>query len=105
MLAIGLEQVLGMIKVLDNIIVKVPVSLRAQITVDADVNAERVIIMNRETSEVYYNFKLVNSIQTFVVPYPHILNNTLLIGILDDNAVYDCKFADGVMAESVNVNA
>lgn len=94
-----------MIKLIDNIILKAPISLRALVTIDADANAERVIIMDRQTSEVYHNLKLVTQIQTFVVPYHHVMNNTLLIGILDDNAAYDCKFADGIQAENVNVNA
>ena len=79
--------------------------MRALVTIDADPAAERVILMHRYTGEVYHVFKLVTPIYTFVVPYTHTLNNTLLVGILDDNAVYDCKFADGVRAENVNVNA
>lgn len=94
-----------MINQLDNITLKAPVSMRALVTIDADVTAERVIIMNRHSGEVYHNFKLVNPIHTFVVPYTHALNNTLLVGILDDNEVYDCIFADGKQANNVNVNA
>ncbi|MGI2021727.1 hypothetical protein [Shewanella glacialipiscicola] len=94
-----------MIKPLDNITLKAPVSMRAILTVDADIDAERIIVMDRETSEVYYNFKIANPINMFVVPYKHALNSTLLVGILDDNTVYNCKFIDGVTSENININA
>ena len=94
-----------MIKPIEILILKAPISMRALITIDADADAERVIVMDRDTGDIYHNFKLVTPIHTFVVPYYYTLNNTLLVGILDDNAVYDCKFVDGVQAENVNVNA
>lgn len=94
-----------MIKRIDDIMLKAPVSMRALVTIDADVNAERVIVMHRVTGDVYHNFTLTSPNHAFVVPYNHAYNNTLLVGILDDGAVYNCKFADGIMAESVNVNA
>lgn len=94
-----------MIKILENITIKAPISMRAIVKLDCDIDAERVILMHRNTCEVYYNFKLSTTTPAFVVPYSHALNNTLLIGILDDNAVYNCSFADGIQAENVNVNA
>ena len=94
-----------MIKVSNKSILKAPTSMRALLSIDADVAAERVIVMNRDTGELYYNFKLTNSIHTFTVPYANTINRTLLIGILDDDHTYNCKFVDGVLADNVNVNA
>lgn len=91
-----------MIKVFNYRVINGGFNTQCVITVDADIDAERVIIMHRDTGDVYYNFKLVDSIRTFVVPKDHSFNNTLLVGIFDDNAVYDCKFVDGVRAENVN---
>ncbi|MCS6175848.1 hypothetical protein [Shewanella baltica] len=94
-----------MIKLISNTMFKPAILMRALVTIDADTNAARAIVMDRNTGEVYHNFKLVNQIHTFVVPHIHTLGNTLLVGILDDNAVYDCKFSDSIMAENINVNA
>lgn len=94
-----------MINLIQPITIKAPISLQARVTVDADTAAERVVVMNRMTAEVYYNFKLGTPLHTFTVPYIHADANTLLVGILDDNQQYDCKFIDGVKPEIVNVNA
>lgn len=91
-----------MIRIFDYKVTNGGFDSRCVITIDADVDAERVIIMHRNTGDIYYNFKLVDSIRTFVVPKHHSFNNTLLVGILDDNAVYDCKFVDGVRAKNAN---
>lgn len=101
----GLKRVLGMINIVNLITVKAVVSMQARVALDADISAERVIIMNRTTAEVYYNYKLALPLHTFVVPYIHADANTLVVGILDDEQQYDCKFTDGVMPEKINVNA
>lgn len=93
-----------MINPMDNIVIRAQISLQARVTVDADPATERVILMHRDTGEVYFIFKLVSPIITFTVPYPHAINNTLLVGILDDDRTYNCKFIDGVRAENINVN-
>lgn len=94
-----------MIKVNSNILVRSAVSMRAVINVDADVDAERLMIMNRNTLEVYHLHTITNNIVVMVVPYPHTIEDTLLVGILDNDGQYNCKFLDGVRAESINVNA
>ncbi|MGL5024858.1 MAG: hypothetical protein ACRC6P_02665 [Shewanella oncorhynchi] len=94
-----------MIKLLDNITVKAPINIQAQVTVDVDPAAERVILMHRDTGDVYHIFKMVSPVATFTVPFIHATTDALLVGILDDNRTYNCKFVDGVRAESINVNA
>lgn len=93
-----------MIKTAAHVIVKAETSMRAVITVDADANAERVIIMSRQSGEVYHMFKLTDKVRRFTVPYYHALESTLIVGIVDDGGEYNCAFLDGVSAENVNVN-
>ncbi|MGE6451534.1 hypothetical protein [Shewanella baltica] len=93
-----------MIKQLNNIMVKAPFSLQARITIDADPSAERIILMHRDTCHIYYVFKPVTPITSFTVPFCHANTDTILVGILDDNRTYNCKFIDGVRAESVDGN-
>lgn len=94
-----------MINIALNTVLRAPISLRAIISVDADIDAERILILNRDTGDLYHSFKRALAVHVFVVPYQHTTNDTLLVGILDDDRVYNCKFVDGVRAESVNVNA
>ncbi|MBU1393697.1 MAG: hypothetical protein KJ856_14040 [Gammaproteobacteria bacterium] len=94
-----------MIKQLVNIVVKAPIAMQARVTVDTDTDAERVILMHRNTGDLYHMFKVVSPVTSFTVPYSHAVNDTLLVGILDDNHVYNCKFVDGVRAENINANA
>ncbi|MCU8012183.1 hypothetical protein [Shewanella sp. SM74] len=94
-----------MINIALNTVVKAPISLRAIVSVDADIDAERILILNRDTGDLYHSFKRALAIHMFVVPYQHATNDALLVGILDNDRVYNCKFVDGVRAESVNANA
>lgn len=93
-----------MIKQLNNIIIKAPFNFQARVTVDADPSAERIILMHRDTGDIYYVFKPVTAITSFNVPIDHTTTDTILVGILDDNRTYNCKFIDGVRAESVDGN-
>lgn len=95
-----------MINIITAVAVKAPVSIQAHVVVDADTNAERVLVMNRNTGEVYHLFKFGSAkTRTFRVPKGHELNDTLLVGVLDDDGQYNCAFADGRRADAVNVNA
>ena len=74
-------------------------------SVDADPDAERVLIMARDTLEVFHNFKYQSNKQLkFIVPLIYSVNADLLVGILDDNRVYNTKFVDGVKAELIDGN-
>ncbi len=75
------------------------------VAIDSDPDAERVIIMDRNTSEVYHNFNYQSNKQlTFIVPMGNQINSNLLVGILDDNRTYNAKFVDGVKAELIDGN-
>lgn len=78
---------------------------QAMVAVDADPDAERVLIMARDTGEVFHNFKYQSNKQLkFIVPLNYSVNADLLVGILDDNRVYNTKFVDGRKAELIDGN-
>ncbi|WP_239642754.1 hypothetical protein [Shewanella sp. POL2] len=61
--------------------------------------------MDRNTSEVYHNFNYQSNKQlAFIVPMGNQINSNLLVGILDDNRVYNTKFVDGRKAELIDGN-
>lgn len=94
-----------MIKVVANKILKAPVVDQAMISIDADPDAERVLIMDRGTGEVFHNFTYQSNKQVkFIVPLMYRINANLLIGIMDDGRVYNTKFVDGVQAELIDGN-
>ncbi|WP_413486395.1 hypothetical protein [Shewanella baltica] len=75
------------------------------VSIDADIDTERVIIMARDSGEVFHNFTVqLNKQVKFIVPLIYNLNENLLVGILDDNRIYNAKFIDGVQAELINGN-
>ncbi|MCU8004172.1 hypothetical protein L5M38_02620 [Shewanella sp. SM101] len=78
---------------------------QAMIAIDADPDAERVIVMARDTGEVFHNFTYQSNKQLkFIVPLIYSVNADLLVGILDDNRTYNTKFVDGVKAELIDGN-
>ncbi|WP_330147492.1 hypothetical protein [Shewanella oncorhynchi] len=78
---------------------------QSMLSIDADPNAERVIIMARDTCEVFHNFTYQSNKQLkFIVPIIYSVNADLLVGILDDGRVYNTKFVDGVQAELIDGN-
>lgn len=80
-----------------------PLSL---IQVDMDVNAERVMILNRDTGGlVYLGLAPTNNVLKRLFPIKYSVTSDLLVGILDDDKVYNCKFLDGVTAELVDANS
>ncbi|MDT3280398.1 hypothetical protein [Shewanella scandinavica] len=75
------------------------------VEVNMDVNAERLMVINRTTGEIITNtLRPSSGIAKLLVPFLYTNSNKLLVGILDDSQVYDCKFVDGVMAELIDAN-
>lgn len=94
-----------MINIVTIVTLKPPVVNQAMLSIDADPDAERVLIMVRDTGEVFHNFKYQSNKQLkFIVPLIYSVNADLLVGILDDNRVYNTKFVDGVKAELIDGN-
>ncbi|MCT8866318.1 hypothetical protein [Shewanella xiamenensis] len=84
---------------------KAPLVGQAILTIDADPDAERLLIISRDTGEIFHNFTYQSNKQLkFIVPLNYSVNADLLVGILDDNRVYNTKFVDGVKAELIDGN-
>lgn len=94
-----------MIRIFKQRVMNGGVNNQCSVSIDADPDAERVLIIDRNTADVLYNFKYQSNKQlTFIVPMGNHINNNLLVGILDDNRVYNTKFVDGVKAELIDGN-
>ena len=94
-----------MIKIAAVKILKAPMVNQAVLSIDADPAAERVIIMARDTGDVFHNFTYQSNKQLkFIVPLTYSVNADLLVGILDDDRVYNTKFVDGVKSELIDGN-
>lgn len=77
----------------------------ALITVDVDGSADRIVVMGRDDiSIIAVVIKPASNTLKLVVPQIYATKNGLIVGIVDDNGVYDCKFSDGVKADSVDLN-
>lgn len=101
----GLTWCHGMSKSLSIIVAKDRTMNQAVIDIDADPDAERLLVINRVNGDVYHNFKYeTNHVLKFRVPIEHLVNTDLLVGIMDDNLTYNAKFVDGVQAELIDGN-
>jgi hypothetical protein len=75
------------------------------ITVDMDMAAERIMILNRKSGQmILHTIRPPSGISKTLVPVSYTTSNMLLVGVLDDGGVYEAKFIDGVMAELVDAN-
>lgn len=94
-----------MSKIIRPIVSKGFVLNQALLTIDADPDAERVLIMSRDTGDTFYSFTYQSNKQLkFIVPFNYSINADLLVGILDDNRTYNTRFIDGVQAEVIDGN-
>lgn len=84
-----------------------PASYQAVLNIDCDINAERIVILDRYNFRVVYtDVNIVRDIANIVqirVPFDYSSTNDLLIGILDDDRIYDTVFMDGIKAEIIDV--
>ncbi|MGX7654659.1 hypothetical protein [Shewanella putrefaciens] len=70
--------------------------------VDMDVNAERLFVIDRNTFEVLWVLHRPQSgVAKMQLPNLYSVNDRLLVGILDENSVYNSKVVDGVRCEIV----
>ncbi|MGI2078488.1 hypothetical protein [Shewanella putrefaciens] len=75
----------------------------AILQVDMDSNAERLIVLNRDTFDVLHmTIRPPSGVVKCQLPSTYSTNDSLLVGILDNSLVYDCKFADGIRCEVVD---
>lgn len=74
----------------------------AVLQVDMDVNAERLFVIDRSTFEVLWVLLRPQSgIAKMQLPSLYSVSDRLLVGILDDNRIYNTKVVDGVRCEIV----
>ncbi|QYK07563.1 hypothetical protein [Shewanella mangrovisoli] len=78
---------------------------QACVDVVAANDAERIIIMDRVSAEVFHNFRFQsNKTMKFIVPLRFATSSDLLVGILDDDRSFNAKFLDGRQADLINGN-
>lgn len=75
---------------------------QAVVNVDVDVDAERVVILDRRSVISLGNQKVFNSNMMLRVPIEYATSNNLVVGIIDDNNIFAGKFIDGVNAELID---
>jgi hypothetical protein len=78
---------------------------QALITADTDINAERIVIVDRRNMTVIHSKSIDSHIVNLIVPLIYLAKNNLLVGILDDDMEFNCQFIDGVKPELINGNA
>ncbi|MCT7942377.1 hypothetical protein [Shewanella holmiensis] len=75
------------------------------ISVDMDLDAERIIIMDRISGSILNNtLRPQSGISKTIVSKNYTTLNNIIVGIVDDNMTYNCKFIDGIQAELVDAN-
>jgi hypothetical protein len=89
----------------DPIYIKSQVVLQAILNLDIDIDAERVAVIDRVSLQGIHNITVTSSNVSVIVPMTYITNRKLLVGILDDNELYNCQFIDGVSPEIIDGNA
>lgn len=79
-----------------------PLSLLA-LTMDA--NAERFILIDRRSFAVLHTgIRPPSKVAKVLMPQELATGHYCIVGIADDDGVYDCKFTDGLMLELVDAN-
>lgn len=94
-----------MSKILRIIKAPAPNAYQAMVEVDSDVNAERLVVLDRISLYCIHNVAVAESNVTQLrVPLGYTANNNLLVGIVDDDGQYNSKFVDGIQAQLVDAN-
>lgn len=72
----------------------------AILKIDVDINANRIIVLNRNTFEVLAAMCLPPSKVTIIqLPLTYGVSGKLMVAIVDDDAQYNAVVADGVNCE------
>ncbi|MBB1320615.1 hypothetical protein [Shewanella sp. SR43-8] len=90
---------LGLFSILPTI-QQVPVGL---IEIDTDPDAEIILIISRESSEVLFA-GVAMSLTKVVMPIEYATKNELLVMILDNDKQYNAAVLDGVRASVINLS-
>lgn len=84
----------------------IPINLwQAMVEVDTDIDAEQVVILERTSlNRIVYQRVAATGVIQLRVPIIYSTINNLIVGILDDDRIYNAKFIDGVKAELIDGN-
>ena len=82
-------------------IVNAPLLLSA-VVVDT-LDAERLLILNRQTGEKLAHFKIADGITARILPAEYALEANLSVVMFDDNAEFGAAIADNVQAMPINI--
>lgn len=92
-----------MTRILNTIVLTVPRRFIALIEVDVDANANRLVIMERLSLAILANMPVGGGNHVkLVLPEKYAVTEMMLVGIMDDDGAYDCKFTDGVLGQLVD---
>ncbi|MFB2734194.1 hypothetical protein [Shewanella mangrovisoli] len=84
--------------------VKAPI-YASLLSLTMDSNAERFILIDRRNLMVLYaGLKPPSKVAKVLLPQELATGHYCIVGIADDDGVYDCKFTDGLMLELVDAN-
>ncbi|WP_392342641.1 hypothetical protein [uncultured Shewanella sp.] len=92
---------MAMIKLLNH---KPNVSMQAMVEVDVDPLAERCIILERNTYNVFGSKSVFNEQMKFRVPIEYSTKSELCIILFDRDKEFNAAIIDGVKAETINAN-
>ena len=79
-----------------------PVFYQSLLEVDTDINATRVVIMDRYSAKIIANDLLVGGVFKAIIPLEYSTSNNLIVMIIDDDMTYNCEAIDGVTAEVID---
>ncbi|MFV0597986.1 hypothetical protein ACSMFS_02650 [Shewanella xiamenensis] len=93
-------------KVLSDIVVKRSgVRSLALLALTMDANAERFLLIDRRSFTVLHaGIRPPSKVAKVLMPQELATGHYCIVGIADDDGVYDCKFTDGLMLELVDAN-
>lgn len=105
-LVVGLIWSHGMTNLVFGIITPIQMTSRyiGLLEVDIDPDCERYMVLDRVTGELLWQGISTSNVLKIILPIEYSVTPSILFGILDDDAVYDCKFIDGVLLEAVDAN-
>ncbi|MGE4260023.1 hypothetical protein [Shewanella sp.] len=90
--------------VLSSPIISKGVYLMGMLTLDIDANAERYVVLERNTLAVlHHNRPPASGIVNLLIP-AKFATSGLIVGIVDDDGQYNIKMFDGVTCDLVNAN-
>lgn len=78
---------------------------QAMLQVTTPIDAEYITVLTRRTmGRLWFVRTARSSVSQLRVPFTHITDLDLIVGVTDADGLFACKFVDGVRAELVDGN-